>query len=103
MKHMFIKQGSKYININLNNIQYIESNGDYCIFKCIDKQYNVKATMKSLETKLANYDFVRIHNKHIVNLLYVKSIDVDVLYIDSKYLSISRDKIKSFKNKIIVL
>jgi DNA-binding LytR/AlgR family response regulator len=108
---MFIKQGNQYINLYLNDILFIESIDSDCKISCLNNTYFIKSTMKSLESKLSDYNFVRTHNKYIVNLKYIDSIDSNIMYLKNIYLNkthtsnvlISQDKWKLIKHKIIIL
>ncbi len=54
----------------------VEGEGNYSVFHFNDgTQLTVSLTLKRLESRLPANVFVRLHKKHIVNLLYLKGIN----------------------------
>lgn len=76
VRKMFgFKEGTK--EISLERIIYIESNLHKTFFHVIEDEfmlYTLYDTLDSVEEKLADNNFIRIHQSYLVNLKYVKSI-----------------------------
>ena len=99
----FIKDGITNIKLTASDVFYIEALGDYVKFHTNQKKFTVLATMKSIELKLAPYNFARIHRSYIVNLNQVKEIKNNSLKIGNKTLSITRSYKPSFLKRIKTL
>jgi DNA-binding LytR/AlgR family response regulator len=88
--HIFVKTDRKYVRIDLNKLQYVESVGDYCIFKTEERQFTVHTTLKSVAERLDESKFVKVHRSFIINLDKIKDIEDYNLLIQDKVIPISR-------------
>lgn len=89
-RHLFVKSERKLVRIDLEDLLYVETVGDYSIFKTIDRQYIVHATLKSIDERLASPNFFKVHRSFIVNLDKIKDIEDSNLLIEDKIIPISR-------------
>ncbi len=64
---MFVKADKKLVKINFDDILYIEGLKDYVIIRSADKRVITLQTMKSLNEKLPDSRFMRIHRSYIMN------------------------------------
>jgi len=88
---LFIKSKYKTIKIDLNNIKYIESINEYMKIH-LDNSTQVMSlcSLKSIEDKLPDYKFMRIHRSYIVNLTKISVIERNRIIFDDKiYISVS--------------
>lgn len=61
--------------IDINNIIYLQSEGNYCKVVTSDEQTILASkTLKHFENLLANRGFVRVHASYLINLFKVKGI-----------------------------
>lgn len=58
--------------IDLDNVIYIEANGNYVNLKTSEKIYLYRATMSTLSEQLNPTEFIRIHRSTIVNRRFIK-------------------------------
>ncbi len=72
--YFFVKADKKLIKVNFNEILYIEGLKDYVIIRMENQRVITLQTMKSLEDKLPQDKFVRIHRSFIVNLSKINAI-----------------------------
>ncbi|MBX3240427.1 MAG: response regulator transcription factor [Chitinophagaceae bacterium] len=65
---LFVKTGTrnKIVKVFINDIEYIESKGNYVTFVTTTDKIMTLLTMKELESELPKSLFVRIHNSYIV-------------------------------------
>ncbi|MDB3907231.1 LytTR family transcriptional regulator [Crocinitomicaceae bacterium] len=69
-----IKIGNKVKNILLSEIIWVQSD-DYCVkVHTQNKSYNLRKSMKLMETELESQGFVRLHRSYIVNKKHVDAI-----------------------------
>jgi len=66
-KQIMVKEGNKWIPINLENILFIKSDSNYCIINCKDKAIMTLVNLKVLLTKLPSH-FIQCHRSYIVNM-----------------------------------
>lgn len=90
-KTIFIKADSRLVQINTEDIQYIEALGNYMrIFTTGDQKYTILSTMKDIIGKLSPDDFVRVHRSFIVRLDKIKAIEDNYIVIDNKQINIGK-------------
>ncbi|NNE34347.1 MAG: response regulator transcription factor [Rhodothermales bacterium] len=74
LSRIMVKSRDSVTFVNVDEIQWVESAGDYVTLKTHDKSHLIRETMTGLEDKLDPSRFVRIHRSTIVNLDYVKEL-----------------------------
>ena len=95
---IFIKTEGKFIRLNYQDILYIESVGDYVKYFTPSKNYLTHSTLKAVEEKMNNKQFMKVHRSYIVNLRKIKDIQDNSLIIEGKVIPIS----KSMKPGVMV-
>ncbi|MEZ5026042.1 MAG: LytTR family DNA-binding domain-containing protein [Chitinophagales bacterium] len=71
-----VKEGMIFLPVK--EIIRLESKSNYTVFHLINNKKEIVAkTLKSFEEKLLAYNFMRIHQSHLVNLLFLKEIDLN--------------------------
>lgn len=99
---IFVKSDYKIVKIDLNDILYIEGLKDYAKFyvQDQDKPIITLMSMKSLEEKLPNNKFMRVHRSFIVHLNKVETIERNRIVFGKEYIPIS-DKYKEAFQKFV--
>ncbi len=87
-EHVFLKDGRRLIRVALQDIQWIQAQGDYMLVQAESDRYMINSTMKELEEKLPSSQFIRVHRSHIVRIDQIKDIEDTTLIIDGKMLPI---------------
>ncbi|MEX2596926.1 MAG: response regulator [Salibacteraceae bacterium] len=72
---MFVKANQRLVKIKYADIYFIEALKDYVVINSLDRRYTIHSTMKDIERKMPEKDFVRIHRSFIVRLDKIKEID----------------------------
>ena len=70
-----IKADKRIYQIDLDELLYVESCGDYTSVICLDKKLVTHETLKSWEEKLKGYSFQKIHRSVLINLQKIDHID----------------------------
>lgn len=96
----YVKSGTNYEKIDLKEVTYLESMGDYLSIYSNQKRVVVNATMKETEKKLASLNFYRIHRSYIINMDKIDTIEDNSVVIGDKSLPISRSAKKEFLEKL---
>jgi two-component system, LytTR family, response regulator len=73
--YFFIKENNSHIKINMGDVLYIESLGDFSkITLTSNKTHLVLVSLKNLEKQLPSNLFMRVHKQYIISLLHIKTI-----------------------------
>jgi signal transduction histidine kinase len=76
LTRIIVKKNSEFHCINVNQIRYIEANGDYVLIYTDSNRYLKDQTMKYWEIHLPADYFVRIHRSFIVNIEAIAKIEL---------------------------
>lgn len=72
---LFVKSNSKLVKLNLNDLYYVEALKDYVVINTLQTRYTIHSTMKDIESKLNNGDFIRVHRSFIVRVDKIQQIE----------------------------
>ena len=95
---IFVRSDRKMIKLNFSDLNYIESFSDYIKIHLDDKTIVTRETISSIEAKLPQKDFLRIHRSYIVSFAKIESFTNECIEIKNKTLPISR----SYKSDVMV-
>lgn len=99
---IFVKEGSKLIKINLEEIKYFKSEGNYISIFMENRKILTLMTLKELEHKLPDY-FQKVHRSYIVNLNKIDFIDSNAIEIEKEHIPVSTSYEKELLKKIDLL
>lgn len=102
-EEVYIKVDGKYIRIPFDNILYFENVGDYVKVKTEEGTHIIYRTLKSIDAKLSNPKFLKVHRSYIVNLSKIKDIEESTLVIGKKVIPISRANKSTLMSKLNLL
>lgn len=89
--YIFVKVDSHWERIQLDDITYIEANGDYISIHLTNKtRLMCLQTLSQMLTRLEGTEFVRVHRSFIVNLAKVDTVEKDHLLVDGQDITISK-------------
>lgn len=75
-EYFFIREKNAYIKINMGDVLYIESMGDFSrIVTTQQKTHLALISLKNLEKQLPEKWFLRVHKQFIVNILHIQHIN----------------------------
>jgi len=102
--YIFVKADKKLIKVNFDDIIYIEGLKDYVIIRMNEGRVITLQTMKSLEAKLPQDKFKRIHRSYIVGLQKIQAVIGNMVEIteknQSKHLPIGKNYREQLQNII---
>lgn len=95
---IFIKSNSLYHRIALEDIKYIQSDGNYATIFVAEKKFIIKKSLVNLLSELGD-DFTQVHKRFIININKIDSLDVtnNQLFIENLPITIGR----SFKGSLL--
>lgn len=96
-KTVFIKSEGRLVKVNLDEIQWVEAQGDYVMIHTEEDRHIVHSTMKGMSSKLPDHDFVRVHRSYIVRIDQIEDIEDASLVIGRKVIPIGA----SYKSKLL--
>lgn len=99
-KQIMLKDGTKNVLLDLKDILYIESDGNYIEIYSINKKYALRQNMESIMSQLDDHQFFRVHRSYIVNLKKINSYTRKDLIISGVVIPISKNVIESFERVI---
>lgn len=88
---LFIKkEGTRFLRLPMNEIIWVEALADYVQINTKDGRHTILSTMKSIESRLPQRDFARIHRSYIVRLDKIQEIEENSVNVGGKSLPVSR-------------
>lgn len=97
---VFVKDGTKLVKVNLNEIKYVEGLKDYVTIHTPTQKIITLQRMKALEEQLPADQFIRIHNSYIVALSAIDVIHKNEVQVGAISLPIGDTYRKTFKEFI---
>jgi two-component system, LytTR family, response regulator len=76
MEKLLIKVGNSLVLINKEDVDWIESEGNYSRVHIGEKSYILRQTLSGMEEKLNSKKFVRINRSIIVNTDRIRKIEM---------------------------
>lgn len=95
-EYLFLKADKKHYKVNLCDILYFESLGDYVIAFTTDKKIITKERISNLADNLPKNLFLQIHRSYIVSVSKIESVGPGFIEINKKKLPIGR----SYKSEL---
>lgn len=86
---IFVRQREKMIKIIIADILYIEADRNYCRIFTKTNEYVLSITLKTIEEKLNNLIFLRVHRSYIINLSHIDAVADDHVIINQKAMPVS--------------
>lgn len=87
---LYVREDGRFIRVSCDEVLFFENVGDYVRVKTTKGQYIIHGTLKSIDEKLNDARFLKIHRSFIVNLDKIKDIEENSLVIDKIIIPISR-------------
>ncbi len=97
--YLFLKADKKHYKVNLDDILYFESLGDYVIAFTRDKKIVTKERLSHLSESLPADWFLQIHRSYIVSISKIESVGPGFVEINKKKLPVGR----SYKPELLKL
>lgn len=73
--YVFVKDGYDWVRINLEELQYVESEGNYLTFQETGKKTLTRMTISEAIDLLPTDQFMRVHKSYIVSLDRIEKIE----------------------------
>lgn len=97
---VFIKSGSDFHQLSIDNIKYIESDGNYVTFKTVNRSILARYKISEVLELLPKKYFMRIHRSYIIALKHIETVKKHAVIMDGKEIPISSNYREKFLNVI---
>lgn len=100
LQYIFLKVERDNKKVAIEDILYIQSNGNYSKVFIMDKFILTSTTISELETKLPNHLFMRIHKSYIVGMRKIEAFDNKSVTIANTYIPIGITYRREFSERM---
>ena len=87
---VYVRDNGRFVRVPCEDILFFENVGDYVRVKTEKSQHIIHGTLKSIDEKLNDARFLKVHRSYIVNLSKIKDIEENSLVIEKTVIPISR-------------
>lgn len=95
---LFIKSDKRLIQVNISDIFYLESYGNYVKIWLENEFHLTPRTLSSFEEQLASNEFFRIHKSFIINRKWIDYVEGNMVKMkNGKTVAIGKNQRQSFK------
>jgi len=102
-ERIFVKINSRFEKIILQDILWIEADGNYSTIVTKDHKFVLVSNLSGLEEKIEHPLFLRVHRSYIVNLQRIDSFEENRLFIQEKEIPISKSNRAEFIRRFLVI
>lgn len=83
-KHIFIKTDKRHLQLELQDIYYLESYGNYVKVWMKDQYHLTSRTLASFEEQLPQHSFIRIHKSFLIHRVWVDYLEGNRLFLKNQ-------------------
>lgn len=94
---IYVKDGDYNVELATENINYIESDGNYLLFYTDEKIYKCRSSIKNILNELSNSNFVQTHRAYIVNKNKIKKFSNKNVMIKNNLIPVSENYLEILK------
>jgi DNA-binding LytR/AlgR family response regulator len=100
---LFIKDKFRYTKLNINDILWIKSDGNYLEIQTLKKEELIRATLINFIERLNSDHFFRTHKSYIVNLDYLTKVETNYVTIVASKIPITKNYYDELIKKLNIL
>ena len=93
----YVKDGDYNVELATENINYIESDGNYLLFYTDEKIYKCRSSIKNILNELSNSNFVQTHRAYIVNKNKIEKFSNKNVMIKNNIIPVSENYLEILK------
>lgn len=87
--YVFVRHSNVISRLKLTDILFFEATGDYVKVHTTKQQYSIHSSLKTIEQKLPQNLFLRVHRSFIINLNKIDTAEGKTLVIDHNLIPVS--------------
>ncbi len=100
---LFVKRNQELIALEPQSITYVEAIDNYAFVYTANEKFMISHTLKSIEEKLMNRGFLRVHKSYLINFEHISSIAEGFIYLGSTQIPIGKSYRQDFFDFITTL
>jgi DNA-binding LytR/AlgR family response regulator len=100
---IFIRQDGKNVQINVDEIYYIEARKNYTKLVMSGRSTMVLTSLKNWEDVLPADKFCRTHRSYIVSLAHIHTFDSRFVYLQDTRLAIGENYLRTLVGKVVIV
>lgn len=100
---LYIREQKGTIQLDLENIKFLEAQDNYTKVVCRDKELIISQTLKSILSKIPEADFVRTHKSYAARIDHISMIKGGYAFIGDDKIPIGRSYKSEFQERISIL
>jgi len=89
-EYLFVKEGRHMVKLLLSDIRYIQGQKDYVMFHTTERRVMSLMNLKDLAKRLAEHQFLRVHQSFIVNTAHLRRCSTEEVQIGDEVLPVSQ-------------
>lgn len=90
VEDLYVSIERRLVKIDIPSINLVQAKGDYILLKTDSNNYMVHSTLKKLEDKLPQDDFLKVHRSYIINTKKIIDIEDNSVLIGKDVIPVSR-------------
>lgn len=98
---LFIKDSYDWVRVNLNDINYIKSDGNLLFIHTKTKTLSTRMTISEILDILPKDSMMRIHKSYVINLLAVEKLEKHQVTIESQTIPLSNSYRESLESRLL--
>lgn len=104
-RSIFFKSGSLHHNVEIDDIDWIQSEGNYCNIQSLDRRFVIKMSLVTIMKELRASTFIKVHKSYIVNINQIEKLDLpnNIVYIKDMKIPIGRTYRTQFLENLNIL
>ncbi|MCC3155425.1 LytTR family DNA-binding domain-containing protein [Hymenobacter sp. BT770] len=99
-QHLFVKVNKKMVRVNYDELLFIEAMSDYSVLVLDKQKLIVYSTLKSLEERLPESFFARVHRSYIVNTRRIDVVEDHTLVFGKHEVPVSKSYQEAFYRRL---
>jgi two-component system response regulator LytT len=100
---IFLKIDHKFVKVDLKDIYLVEALSDYVNVHTNNKRYTVHGTMKAMEERLPESDFIRVHKSYIVRIDHIVEVERETLFIEKRMIPVGNTFRKPLMERLKII
>lgn len=100
---LYVNIDKRLVKIHIPHIAWVEAKGDYIKIRTKDTSYMVHSTLKNIEQKLPEHQFLKVHRSYIINIKEIVDIEANSVLIQKEVIPVSKANWPILKDRINLL
>jgi len=97
---VLLKEGRKQISLEIDQIHYLMSNGNYVEVITSGRRYVIREKLSALIEQISHSDFIQVHRRYVVNFANIKAVNSNRIWVSEFEIPISSTFKKSLQERI---